>query len=289
MVLRLGDLGDPARRSPARSRSRGRATTALIRLPSARQFPSRHLGEQLARLARRRAAASSRTRPALAGGEFGRGHRLPSAGSTSGATCHRRRVSSGAASGLIGPPLRLERGRFGTASPGPCRSSRRDYVVSPSAAGKKCSRVVRTHLVQSRRFNRPRPIRGLIRDSRTGRGRGTEVFPVARPRRLRYKLMLGLALVVGSVGLLVAGTLYGIHAYNATVKTTERKLDELQLVNHPRSRRSRAPTEHDRPERPSSTSSCCQTADAARRRSAKRTPRPSPTGSTRTTATRRPG
>ena len=56
---------------------------------------------------------------------------------------------------------------------------------------------------------------------------------MARPRRLRYKLMLGLALVVGSVVLLVAGTLYGIRAYTATVKTTERKMVELQLVNHP--------------------------------------------------------
>jgi signal transduction histidine kinase len=65
-----------------------------------------------------------------------------------------------------------------------------------------------------------------------GRGRGTEVFPVARPRRLRYKLMLGLGLVIGSVALLVGGTLYGIRAYNATVKTTERKMFELQLANY---------------------------------------------------------
>src|SRR5436189_5879127 len=56
-------------------------------------------------------------------------------------------------------------------------------------------------------------------------------FPVARPRRLRYKLMLGLGLVVGSVVLLVVGTVYGIRAYTATVKTTERKMLELQLAN----------------------------------------------------------
>jgi signal transduction histidine kinase len=43
--------------------------------------------------------------------------------------------------------------------------------------------------------------------------------------------MLGLGLVVGSVGLLVGGTLYGIRAYTATVKTTERKMYELQLAN----------------------------------------------------------
>ena len=55
-------------------------------------------------------------------------------------------------------------------------------------------------------LHRPGPS-GPTRDSRTGRGRGTEVFPVARPRRLRYKLMLGLGLVVGSVALLVGGTL----------------------------------------------------------------------------------
>jgi two-component system, NtrC family, sensor kinase len=54
---------------------------------------------------------------------------------------------------------------------------------------------------------------------------------VARPRRLRYKLMLGLGLVIGSVALLVGGTLYGIRAYNSTVKTTERKMVELQLAN----------------------------------------------------------
>jgi signal transduction histidine kinase len=58
-----------------------------------------------------------------------------------------------------------------------------------------------------------------------------EVFPVARPRRLRYKLMLGLGLVVGSVALLVAGTVYGIRAYTATVQTTTRKMIELQLAN----------------------------------------------------------
>ena len=54
---------------------------------------------------------------------------------------------------------------------------------------------------------------------------------MVRRRRLRHKLMLGLTLVVGSVGLLLAGTLYGINAYLTTVKTTERKLEELQLIN----------------------------------------------------------
>lgn len=54
---------------------------------------------------------------------------------------------------------------------------------------------------------------------------------MARPRRLRHKLMLGLALVVGSVGLLLGGTLYGLNAYLNTVRTTECKLTELQYVN----------------------------------------------------------
>ncbi|HEV3439223.1 MAG TPA: HAMP domain-containing sensor histidine kinase, partial [Gemmata sp.] len=54
---------------------------------------------------------------------------------------------------------------------------------------------------------------------------------MARPRRLRYKLMLGLGLVVGSIGLLLSGTLYGIQAYSATVRTTERKMYELQIAS----------------------------------------------------------
>ena len=54
---------------------------------------------------------------------------------------------------------------------------------------------------------------------------------MARPRRLRHKLMLGLALVVGSVGLLLGGTAYGFRAYLNTVKTTERKIDELQFLS----------------------------------------------------------
>ena len=45
---------------------------------------------------------------------------------------------------------------------------------------------------------------------------------MSRRRRLRHKLMLGLTLVVGSVVLLLGGTLYGINAYLTTVKTTER-------------------------------------------------------------------
>lgn len=54
---------------------------------------------------------------------------------------------------------------------------------------------------------------------------------MARRRTLRHKLMLGLALVVGSVGVLLGGTLYGIRAYLMTVQTTERKQTEFQQVN----------------------------------------------------------
>ena len=54
---------------------------------------------------------------------------------------------------------------------------------------------------------------------------------MARPRRLRHKLMLGLALVVGSVGLLLGGTLYGLAAYLRTVRVTERKLFELENMS----------------------------------------------------------
>lgn len=54
---------------------------------------------------------------------------------------------------------------------------------------------------------------------------------MARPRRLRHKLMLGLGLVVGSVALLLGGTLYGLDAYLTTVRLTDRKLYELQQLN----------------------------------------------------------
>ncbi|MBA4062676.1 MAG: histidine kinase [Isosphaera sp.] len=43
--------------------------------------------------------------------------------------------------------------------------------------------------------------------------------------------MLGLGLVVGTLGLLVVGVLLGSRAYSATVKTTEQKTKELQLVH----------------------------------------------------------
>ena len=53
---------------------------------------------------------------------------------------------------------------------------------------------------------------------------------MARPWRLRHKLVLGLALVVGSVVLLLGGTLFGLSSYSDTVRTTERKIDGIQIV-----------------------------------------------------------
>jgi two-component system NtrC family sensor kinase len=53
---------------------------------------------------------------------------------------------------------------------------------------------------------------------------------VARPWRLRHKLVLGLALVVGSVVLLLGGALFGQSSYLDTMQVTQRKLDEMQIV-----------------------------------------------------------
>jgi two-component system, NtrC family, sensor kinase len=54
---------------------------------------------------------------------------------------------------------------------------------------------------------------------------------VGRRRSLRQKLRLGLAAVAVSVGLLAAGTAYGIHAYYTSSKTTHKKLLELTHAN----------------------------------------------------------
>ena len=53
---------------------------------------------------------------------------------------------------------------------------------------------------------------------------------MARPWRLRHKLTLLLGLVLAAVGLLLAGTVFGLSGYRATVDTTDRKLDEIQIV-----------------------------------------------------------
>ncbi|VTR93820.1 integral membrane sensor signal transduction histidine kinase : Histidine kinase OS=Singulisphaera acidiphila (strain ATCC BAA-1392 / DSM 18658 / VKM B-2454 / MOB10) GN=Sinac_3191 PE=4 SV=1: HAMP: HisKA: HATPase_c [Gemmata massiliana] len=49
-------------------------------------------------------------------------------------------------------------------------------------------------------------------------------------RRLRHKLMLGLVLVAGSIGLLASGTAYGLYTYYISVKTIDRKVNELGIV-----------------------------------------------------------
>jgi signal transduction histidine kinase len=49
---------------------------------------------------------------------------------------------------------------------------------------------------------------------------------VARPWRLRHKLLLGLGLMVGSVGLLVTGTTMGLTSYVSTMNTMDSKTAE---------------------------------------------------------------
>ena len=53
---------------------------------------------------------------------------------------------------------------------------------------------------------------------------------MARSWRLRHKLILGLALVVVSIGLLLGGAMLGLSSYFKTMGTTDRKLDEMQCV-----------------------------------------------------------
>ncbi len=53
---------------------------------------------------------------------------------------------------------------------------------------------------------------------------------MARPWRLRHKLSLGLALVTGSVALLLGGALFGLSSYLETQRVTDRKLEEMRQV-----------------------------------------------------------
>ena len=50
---------------------------------------------------------------------------------------------------------------------------------------------------------------------------------MALPWRLRHKLLLGLGLMVGSVGLLVTGTTMGLTSYVSTMNTMDSKTAEL--------------------------------------------------------------
>ena len=54
---------------------------------------------------------------------------------------------------------------------------------------------------------------------------------VVRRWRLRNKLLLGLGLVVGSVALLLAGTIQGLTSYVSTMNTADSKLAELLLLD----------------------------------------------------------
>lgn len=51
---------------------------------------------------------------------------------------------------------------------------------------------------------------------------------MARPWRIRHKLMFGLGVVVGIVLLLLGGSFIGLYAYMTTMKTVDSKLAELQ-------------------------------------------------------------
>ena len=53
---------------------------------------------------------------------------------------------------------------------------------------------------------------------------------MARPWRLRHKLVLGLALVVGSVALVLGGGLFGLLSYADTVRVTDHKLVAIQYI-----------------------------------------------------------
>jgi two-component system NtrC family sensor kinase len=54
---------------------------------------------------------------------------------------------------------------------------------------------------------------------------------VARPWRIRHKLMFGLGVVIGIVGLLLVGSLLGLLSYMTTMKTTDSKLGELSKAS----------------------------------------------------------
>ena len=50
--------------------------------------------------------------------------------------------------------------------------------------------------------------------------------------RIRHKLLFGLSLVVGLIGLLLAGTLYGLVRYRNSMKSIESKVMELNAAEH---------------------------------------------------------
>jgi signal transduction histidine kinase len=54
---------------------------------------------------------------------------------------------------------------------------------------------------------------------------------VASQWRIRHKLMLGLVLVVGTIGLLLGGTLRGLLSYHLTIKEIQDSLEELKAAD----------------------------------------------------------
>ena len=50
--------------------------------------------------------------------------------------------------------------------------------------------------------------------------------------RIRHKLMLGMGLVVALMALLLGGTLKGLSSYRVTMRTIDRKLEELKVAGH---------------------------------------------------------
>ncbi len=53
---------------------------------------------------------------------------------------------------------------------------------------------------------------------------------MARPWRLRHKLVFGLALVIASIGLLIAGAVLGLRSYVAAGQLTDHKLEQMQVM-----------------------------------------------------------
>src|SRR5450432_886239 len=71
---------------------------------------------------------------------------------------------------------------------------------------------------------------GPRRDAPPARGHGQGGRHVALRWRIRHKLLFGLGVVVGIIGLLITGTLYGLAAFSATVKTADSKIAELHFA-----------------------------------------------------------
>src|SRR5262249_45357396 len=74
----------------------------------------------------------------------------------------------------------------------------------------------------------PAPLVKRPTDGHPG-GSGKEAR-VARPWRLRHKLVLGLMLVIGSIALLVAGATFALSSYMDATKVTEHDLHGIRVI-----------------------------------------------------------